>query len=150
MTRFPRHLPGVAIVAMLACMGAAHASPAPTPPVSVTHGWFTTMANNGPTYGYFDVTNNGNEPQLISGYTAPGCTSLKLEEAHSGGVDAKSPVAMTLPPHRKLVFVRDGYHLVCGRPTDAIKVGQTVPVTITLQSGQTLHAAFDVRTPPNH
>jgi copper(I)-binding protein len=134
----------------LAGIATATAAPAPAPTIVVDHGWFTTLPNHGPTYGYFRVTNKGGDARMMTGYRSPACGSIKLEEAHGGGTNSKAPVQMTVAPNNRLAFVRGGYHLVCAQPTDAIAVGRTVPVTIEFQDGKSLDTSFEVRAYPYH
>lgn len=148
MIRSTRRISIATSAALLAGIATANAAPAPAPPIVVDHGWFTTLPNHGPTYGYFRITNKGGEARMMTGYHSPACAGIKLEEAHGGGINSKAPVQMTVAPNNRLAFVRGGYHLVCAQPTDAIKVGQTVPVTIDFQDGTSLNTAFEVRAYP--
>ncbi len=119
------------------------------PSITVDNAWFATVRNNGPTYGYFKIINPTEHPALITGYSAPACSSLKLEEAHSGGVNGRAPVKMTVAPKTTLVFSRGGYHLVCDRGANVPTPGQTIPVTMTLLGHPDLHTDFAVREFPH-
>lgn len=122
---------------------------APTP--IVDHGWFTSLPNNGPTLGFFTITNKGGDPRLMTGFSSPACKTLKLEEAHSGSVGAGTGpglLRMTVAGKSRMAFVRGGYHLVCAPAGSALTIGKTVPVTISFLSGKPVTASFEIRPLP--
>lgn len=53
--------------------------------------------------------------------------------------------SVAAPAHGKVAFAPGGYHLMCVSPTPLIKRGQSVPVTLRLQNGETVGARFPVR-----
>jgi copper(I)-binding protein len=147
MFRVP-HRPILALLACVASPVVGHAAPKPGPQITIDDAWFTTLPHDGPTYGYFQIANADGPARMMTGYASPACKSITLEEAHGGGINAKAAVQITVAPKSTMVFARDGYHLVCARPTGAIRVGGSVPVTISFLNGDTLKTAFQVRTYP--
>ncbi|MCQ8277911.1 copper chaperone PCu(A)C [Acetobacteraceae bacterium KSS8] len=142
-------LPALVLLVTPAIADTPKKAPAPQhPTLTVANGWFATVRNNGPTYGYFRITNSGDKPVLITGYSAPACTSLNLEEAHSGGINGKAAVKMTVAAKTTLVFSRGGYHLVCERGSNIPTPGQTIPVKMTFMDHPDLTADFSVREFP--
>ena len=52
-----------------------------------------------------------------------------------------------MPAGGSVTFAPAGYHLMCMKPTAAVKPGGTVPVTLTFKDGGTLTGDFPVRGP---
>ena len=111
--------------------------------VTIGHAWFATAPHT-PAIGFFSIRNAGSQPQLVTGWQSPGCRSMRLEEASGAGRSGVNG-GLTLPGKSRMVFVHGSYHLSCDGPTQALRVGTTVPVTFSFRGGATLTVPFEVR-----
>jgi copper(I)-binding protein len=143
-------LGALASILMIGCEPVHAADHAP--PSRIDHGWLATVPGNGPTFGYFTITNKSNTPRLMTGFSSPACKTLKLEEAHGGGTGVGAGPGlthMTVASKSQMAFVRGGYHLVCVPSGFGMTVGQSVPVTVSFLSGAPITVPFDIRTFPS-
>lgn len=133
-----RLLPAV----LLLCCAAA--PPPPAAGVSLSDAWFAKVSSR-PLAGYFSVTNHGDQPLLMTGWSSPDCRTLRFAEAASGPTE--TPLnTMTVPAHDKMVFARGGYHLVCDGPPATLDTMKSIAVTIHFRSGRTLTMPFEIRS----
>jgi copper(I)-binding protein len=133
----------IAVVALaLAAMGAG------TPPgVAVHDPWMRSIIPSRPAAGYFALTNDSGTAMSVVGASSPGCGMLMLHRSVSqGGQESMMMVkSVPLPAHGSVAFAPGGYHLMCMQPTDAVKPGGAVPVTLRFGNGDSLTATFPVR-----
>ena len=145
---------------LLAAMPAA-ARPAD---LTVSDPWMRALTGGLPAAGYFTLANHSERPVLLVGARSPACGSLTLHQtirqhpmsamsamgpqAGHGmpGMSMMQPVAaLPVAAHGMVRFTPGGYHLMCDHPTDAVQPGRSIPVTLLLESGRTLDAAFPIR-----
>jgi copper(I)-binding protein len=53
--------------------------------------------------------------------------------------------SVDVPAHGSISFAPGGYHLMCVRPADRVKPGNTVEMTLTFDDGGALTVDFRVR-----
>jgi copper(I)-binding protein len=59
-----------------------------------------------------------------------------------------SPVdSVDVPPHGTLSFAPKGYHLMLEEPGKPLKVGSTIPLTLSFADKSTLNANCEVKSP---
>lgn len=116
--------------------------------VGVSDAWFRALPGGLPAGGYFKLHNATNEPVTLQGARSPACGMLMLHQSmHTGGMEQMSPAGdLTVPAGGTLVFKPGGYHLMCMQPTDAVKAGATVVVTLEFADGKTVTSDFMVRS----
>jgi hypothetical protein len=62
------------------------------------------------------------------------------------GVDQMVHVdKVEVPAHGSFKFAPGGYHIMCMKPTDAVKPGKSVSVTLKFADGRTISADFPVK-----
>ncbi|MCQ8240616.1 copper chaperone PCu(A)C [Rhizosaccharibacter radicis] len=131
-------------LAWLAAPAAAHAEN--DAPVTITGGYFAIRPHM-VIRGFFTLHNNTGAPLLITGWKAPVCGQLVLQEAGASvyGRKPRTSDYLTVPAKRTMIFTRGGYHLACEMPQHELHDGDTIPVTATLRSGATIKTDFPVR-----
>jgi copper(I)-binding protein len=133
-------------IAVVALAFAAMAAGTP-PGVAVHDPWMRSIIPSRPAAGYLTLTNDTGTGMTLVGASSPGCGMLMLHRSVSqGGQEAMMMVkSVALPAHGSVVFAPGGYHLMCMQPTDGVRPGGTVPVTLRFGNGDTLTATFPVR-----
>lgn len=109
--------------------------------------WMRSVVPSRPAAGYFTLSNDTSEPQTLVGAASPACGTLMLHRSvHQGGEDRMMMVkSLPVPAHGTVKFAPGGYHLMCTSPSQAVKPGQSVPVTLRFADGGTVTAKFPVR-----
>lgn len=155
--------------AAAAAQGAATAQGAE---LAVSGQWMRALTAGLPAGGYFTLTNKADQPVRLVGASSPDCGSLTLHQtihthsmsamsamdkdnphggAHGGmgsmgGMSSMQPVAeVVVPAHGSIRFAPGGYHLMCEQPTEAVRPGQSIDVTLRFENGGTIRAAFPVK-----
>jgi copper(I)-binding protein len=123
------------------------AAAAAAPGLAVSDGWFRALPGTLPSGGYFTLRNSGAKKMVLTGADSPACGTLMLHKSQSkGGLAAMDMVSsVDLPPGGGVSFAPGGYHLMCMDAKPVLKIGATVPVTLTFQDGGRLTANFAVR-----
>ena len=111
--------------------------------LSVTDGWLRSIIPSRPAGGYFTVKNDSDTDRKLVGASSPGCGMLMLHQSTTGTMVMVRQV--DVPAHGSAMFAPGGFHLMCMKPTDMIKPGKSVPVTLKFDGGGTLTADFPVR-----
>ncbi len=112
--------------------------------VTVSKPWMRFLLPSIPAAGYMVLQNNGDAPAALTGASSPDCGSLMLHESQddSGMAMMMMVQSIPIPAHGSVSFAPGGYHLMCMDPK--MKVGDSVPVTLTLQDGTSIVASMPV------
>ncbi|MBU6443383.1 MAG: copper chaperone PCu(A)C [Alphaproteobacteria bacterium] len=131
----------------VAIIAAALAAPASAAEVSVSDGWFRALPAGLPAGGYFKLHNDGNAPVTLVGASSSACGMVMLHESMSmGGTEQMMMVdKVPVPAHGVLEFKPGAYHLMCMKPTAAMKPGAKVPVVLEFADGDKLGVNFAVK-----
>ncbi|KND56328.1 Copper metallochaperone [Candidatus Paraburkholderia kirkii] len=127
----------------LACASIAHAAT-----LEGRDCWIRAMPPNLPSSGYFIVANNGDTPATLTGAQTPafGMTMMHKSE-NKGGTATMSPVdSVDVPAHGTLSFAPKGYHLMLEEPGKPLKVGSTIPLTLSFANKSTLEVNCAVKS----
>jgi len=102
-----------------------------------------------PAAGYMTLRNEGDKAVTLTGASSPACGMLMLHQSkEKKGVETmRDTASVPVPPHGTASFAPGGYHLMCMQPQANMKVGASVPVTLTFTNGQTVTAQFPVKGP---
>jgi copper(I)-binding protein len=114
--------------------------------LTISDGWIRLVPGNAA--GYFTVKNNGTAKVQLTGADTPACGMLMLHKSDNmGGMSSMQDVkAVDIPGGGTLKFAPGGYHLMCMGEKPALKIGATVPVTLSFQGAPPLTAQFQVRS----
>jgi len=114
---------------------------------TVSNTWFRALPSGLPAGGYFNLTNHGSAPLTLIGASSPACGMLMLHRSESeNGVSRMMDVPrVDIAPNQTMHFATGGYHLMCMKPTAAMKPGATVDVTLQFEKGPNITAPFEVR-----
>lgn len=100
-----------------------------------------------PAAGYFTLRNQGTEPLILSGASAPDCGSLMLHKSvANGSMESMTMInQVSVPAHGSVSFAPGGYHLMCMQPSGPLlkRTGQET-VTLRFSGGATLDASFAI------
>lgn len=130
----------LSLVILLTTCAAAQAAP-----FDVSGAWFRSLPGGTPAGGYFTAQNNSQREVAITGVSSGACGMLMMHQSRAtGGMSGMDMVdQVRLPPGGKVSFAPGGYHLMCEQPK--MKIGDKVPVAITLSNGTKVMVAFAVR-----
>lgn len=138
---------GIALALALGAT-AAQADEGKADGLAVSDAWFRTIVPQRPAGGYFTLTNDGDTDRELVGAASPACGMAMLHEtAEENGVAKMLKVDhITVPAGGSVEFAPGGYHVMCMKPTDAMKPGNTVPVTLKFEDGAGVTADFAVKS----
>jgi hypothetical protein len=133
-----------AVLTLLTSIGAAGAA---TPSVTVENPSMRFIIKSHPAAGYFTLQNNTGSAIDLTGASSSACGMLMLHQSKEvNGVEKMLPVKrISVSAHGTVLFAPGGYHLMCMSPSNAMKVGATVPVTLKFADGKTISARFPVK-----
>ena len=114
--------------------------------LSVSNPWFRFIIPSVPAAGYFTLTNAGHEKRVLTGASSPACGSLMMHKSMSADGEDQMVMVTSLDvlPNGAVTFGPGGYHLMCMEPSNDMKIGARVPVTLTFADGLTLTQDFSV------
>jgi copper(I)-binding protein len=117
--------------------------------ITVEQPWMRFIIKATPAAGYMTLKNAGDRPVALTSASSPACGMLMLHQSkQQNGIDSMTHVEkIAIPAHGSLQFSPGGYHLMCMQPKDAMKLGASVPVTLTFADGQSVTAQFPVKGP---
>ncbi len=120
--------------------------------VIVSNGWIRALPADVPSGGYFDLSNNSGRQIVLTGASSPACGMLMLHRTSmSGGTASMNSIeSIPIAAGAHLSFSPGGYHLMCMDPTQAIKPGNKVPVTLEFADGTKVTSTFEVRDAKGH
>jgi copper(I)-binding protein len=110
--------------------------------------WVRAMPPNLPSSGYFTVANNGDKPATLTGAQTPAFGMAMMHKSENkGGTATMSPVdTVDVPAHGTLSFAPKGYHLMLEEPGKPLKVGSTIPLTLSFADKSTLNVSCAVKS----
>lgn len=136
----------IAVVGVAAC-GAA--KPAASRPLTVRDAW-ARAADSGTTGAiYFAATNTDTVPVSITSLTSPDAVAAELHETmQMNSMAHMAPrSAILLAPDSTLTMAPGGLHVMLIELRRALRVGDSIAVTITLLDGRTVPVTAKVRAP---
>jgi copper(I)-binding protein len=135
------------ILALSALAPFALARAAPTAPVTVSDAWMRALPEKLPAGGYFTLHNGTAKTVTLSGAASPACGMLMLHQsdAMSGMARMNDVTQIDVAAGATLTFAPGGYHLMCMDPTEAVKPGGHIVVTLSFAGGARLQTVFAVR-----
>jgi copper(I)-binding protein len=108
--------------------------------LTLTGGYIPQPASPDVAAAYITITNNGTKPDTITKVTTSVTTNvMAMTETSSGGVGSMTDLpAVTIPAHRSVAFTPGHAHLMLQNPTQTLKKGDTVNMTITFATAGTV------------
>jgi copper(I)-binding protein len=121
--------------------------PPPPSPLSLSDGWIRLLPGGLPAGGYFTLHNSGAAKLALTGADSPVCGMLMLHKSNeTGGMSSMQDVEQVdVPGGGSVSFSPGGYHLMCMDPKPVLKLGASVPVTLSFKGAPPLTARFVVR-----
>lgn len=109
--------------------------------------WIRSMPASLPSSGYFVVSNSGDRPAVLTGAGTPVYGMAMLHKSESNGSTATMSMvdSAVVPAHGTLAFAPGGYHLMLEDAPKPVKVGATVPLTLTFADKSTLATTCAVK-----
>ncbi|MDR5813211.1 MULTISPECIES: copper chaperone PCu(A)C [unclassified Caballeronia] len=109
--------------------------------------WIRAMPPTLPSSGYFSLANNGDTPVTLTDAQTPafGMAMMHKSEMKSGTATMSPVDSVDVPAHGKLDFAPKGYHLMLEEPAKPLKVGSTIPLTLTFADKSTLNMNCSVK-----
>ena len=129
-------------VGALACASFAHAAT-----LEARDCWIRAMPSTLPSSGYFTLANNGDKTVTLTGADTPAFGMAMMHKSENkGGTATMSPVdSVDVPAHGTLSFAPKGYHLMLEQPGKPLKVGSTIPLTLSFADKSTLDVSCTVK-----
>jgi len=134
-----------AFAAALAFAAAAHAAP------QVQAAWSRPAAQGTTAGGYMTLANPGAKADSLVAVESPFASAVQIHQSSMHGAMAmmQAVTAVPVPAGGRVTFAPGGYHLMFLAVTRPLKVGDTLPATLSFASGAKVKASFVVAlTPP--
>ena len=99
-----------------------------------------------PAAGYFNLTNYASEPLVLVGAQSFDCGQIMMHKSTTdGGMARMEAVAsLTIARGQRVAFAPGGYHLMCMRPSAALRVGGTTKIKLNFAGGAYSEITFYV------
>lgn len=142
-------------LALLAC-GADRTDAGDDPPsvplraqLAVKDAWARAADSGAMTSVYFTLTNTAPVADTLSGARSAAAeeVGLHMSMMHGTTMHMAGLQSLPVPADDSVRFAPLGAHVMLTRTTRALAVGDTVPLTLTFVSGQTLEVRAGVRLP---
>jgi copper(I)-binding protein len=119
------------------------------PAIAVQNAWVRWLPNNLPAAAYATLTNSSDKPVDLVGVSSADYGSAMLHQTISNGSTQKMVMVdkLTVPAHGQVAIAPGGYHLMLEDAKRKIAPGDTVHLTLKFSDGETLNAAFPVKSP---
>jgi len=139
---------GLVLLVLAATFTCAVPAAAEESGLEVSDAYMQTTIPSRPAAGYFTLKNNGDVDRVLVEASSPGCESIMMHKSESvGGMEKMLMVdSVPVPAHQSVAFAPGGFHLMCMSPTESMKPGSSVPVTLTFEGGISLTSDFPVRS----
>jgi periplasmic copper chaperone A len=133
-----------AALAALVFSSCAHAAT-----LEVRDCWIRSMPSNLPSSGYFVVANNGDRPATLTGVATPAYGMAMLHRSESNGSTSTMSHVDTaeVPAHGTLAFAPSGYHVMLENAHQPLKIGASVPLTLTFSDHSSIATTCAVKPP---
>ena len=130
------------------CDAGARVAP-PAGPLAVTSAWARSADSNATGGAYAAFTNTDTAAVAIAAISSPVARLVQLHETmtQDGMLHMIARPAVVIPPESTLTLKPGGLHIMMMDLTRALRVGDTVHLTITLADGRSVAVAMPVREP---
>jgi copper(I)-binding protein len=128
----------LAALAALSLASAAHAAP------KAEAAWTRPAAQGQTGAGFLTLKNPDAKPDALVAVSSPLARTVQIHQSSmAGGMSSmKQLTRVELPAGGGVTFAPGGYHLMLVGLTKAVKVGDTVPATLTFASGAKVQVSF--------
>jgi copper(I)-binding protein len=114
--------------------------------MAISDAWVRSIVPSRPAAGYFTLKNETGKDRKIVSAASPDCGMLMLHRSEHNGSEHMAMVdSVDVPAGGSASFAPGGYHLMCVKPSERVKPGNTVKITLGFDDGGTLTADFKVR-----
>jgi periplasmic copper chaperone A len=126
------------------------ASPANASELAVTQAWSRPAVAGGVGVGFMVLSNKGKAPEVVVKVESPAAREVQIHQTSmaAGMSSMKMLTRLPLPPGGAVTFAPGGYHLMFIGLKAPLKVGDTLPATLTFASGARVQAIFKVQVSP--
>ncbi|MEZ0603358.1 copper chaperone PCu(A)C [Paraburkholderia sp. IW21] len=136
------------LLAALLCGSSIHAFAGAAATANVSDCWIRALPGDLPSGGYFKVSNAGDQAMNLVGVSSDVFGMAMLHQTQSQG--STSSMAMVdqvaVPAHGSLVFAPGNYHVMLEHPKQPLKIGSTIPLTLSFSDGEKVTAACTVKS----
>jgi periplasmic copper chaperone A len=117
-------------------------------PLTVKDVWVRAAPAGGQTAVYFTIVNGKVAPDALVGVSTPAATSAGLHETttDNSGMTGMQPVGqITIPGGGTVELKPGGYHVMLMGLANELKVGDTIPLTLTFEQAGVVPITAEVR-----
>lgn len=135
------------MAAALSLTVANAAMPQQSEQASISHAWIRWLPGKLPMAGYFTITNSGSSKVVLTGAASRDFGKVMMHESvNKGGAETMRHVArLPVPAGEHRSFAPGGYHLMLMQRRHAIKVGDTLGITLQFADGSSKKIEFIVK-----
>lgn len=114
--------------------------------IAVSQPYLRFIPGGVPAAGYFNITNYASETLVLTGAQSFDCGQITMHKSTStGGMSRMEDVpTLTIARGQRIAFAPGGYHLMCTRPSAALRVGGTTKIKLNFAGGAYSEITFYV------
>ena len=112
--------------------------------MAVSQPYLRLIPGGVPAAGYFNFTNYASAPLVLTGAQSFDCGQIMMHKSTTeGGMARMEDVpALSIARGQRIAFAPGGYHLMCMRPSAALKVGGTTKIRLLFAGGASSEITF--------
>ena len=118
------------------------------PTLLASEAWMRATPGTEVAAAYLTLRNSGTEPVTIVGVRSPVAQDAMIHESQVSGTQStmRPRAQLTVGPGQTLHFAPGGLHVMLHGLSHALQPGDTVPLVLLLQDGDTLNVSAHVRS----
>lgn len=111
--------------------------------------WIRAMPAAVPSAGYFVVVNDSDAPHTLTDVSTPAFGMAMMHRTESNGSTSTmvGVDSVPVPAHGSISFAPKGYHVMLEQPAHALKIGSTLPLTLSFDDGSKVTANCAIKSP---
>jgi hypothetical protein len=112
--------------------------------MAVSQPYLRLIPGGVPAAGYFNITNYASDPLVLVGAQSFDCAQIMMHKSTNvGGMSRMEDVpSLTIARGQRIAFAPGGYHLMCMRPSAALRVGGTTKIKLNFAGGVSSEITF--------
>ena len=97
---------------------------------------------------YLEIKNNGEKPQLLVNVSSPAFDQVGIHRTvmHGNMAHMEHLKELTIPPHASVTLKPGGLHFMLMEAKKPLRVGDSVPMTLTFKNGAKVAVTATVRS----
>ncbi|WJF92025.1 copper chaperone PCu(A)C [Paraburkholderia bonniea] len=117
--------------------------------VRVDQCWIRAMPGTTPSAAYFELHNDSAATRTLTGVKTAAFGMVMMHQTQTNGSTSTMVhvASVPVPANGAVSFAPKGYHVMLERPAEPLKVGSTLPLTMTFDDNSSVSVSCAVKSP---